>query len=613
MHTLNISFTRLLILVVLLTAIAGLFSFAAGQGEDINPPGIAPEPGYATEPAAYDAYDPGSGYLPQQTEPLLQEPQPDLLVSVPAAPIADDDIEITQEKISLDLKGVDIVELFRILSLKTGLTIVPSRGVTGRINIFLNNLTFEEALDIILISQGLACERKDNVIHIMTSAEYERLFGKPYVEKREFRSLTLNYAKPATIFSALGQMKSTIGKVIVDEATGVVFLIDIPEKLDLMENTVRKMDQSLQSEVIDLKYARPQDIKTHLTAAITAGPGELYVDERSGKVIVSDLPDKMHKVRRMIREFDESMQQVFIEAEILQVTLRDEYQQGINWERVFSEHLRDLALIGTFPSPDPLGVLAKSSLNVQVGSLPRDQYSATLKLLSTFGDTKILSRPRIAALNNEEARILVGERQAYVTQTLSQAETTTVTSENIEFIDVGVKINVVPVINKEGFITMKIRPEVSTVKEILTTALGSTIPIIETSEAETSVKVKDGTMIMIAGLMKEDRRKDRSGIPFLSAIPILGSAFGARREEKKTTELIIFITPHIITGEAFSPGTELENYIPHDMITKDMVRDVILRKLQEIKLQEEGPYSIKWPQEDPKAEIKRRTKPVLAP
>jgi MSHA biogenesis protein MshL len=614
MHNFNKSYTRLFLLGTFFVLTAGLFVFAEEDYDTGHYRSVhrLDSTEYSAEMSEHDP-----GYLPQEPAPLPETGQSGPLISAPltpGTPVADEDIDISGEKISLDLKGVDVVELFRILSVKTGLTIVPSRGVTGRINIFLNNLTFEEALDIILVSQGLACERTDNIIHIMTAAEYERLFGKTYVEKREYRSLKLNHARPATIFSALGQLKSTIGKIIVDEATGVVFLIDIPERLDLMESTVKKMDQSLQTEVIDLKYARPQDIKTHLSAAITAGSGELYVDERSSKVIVSDLPDKMHKVRRMIREFDESMQQVFIEAEILQVTLKDEYQQGINWERIFSEHLRDLALISKFPAPDPLGLLAKSHLKVKVGTLSRDQYSATMELLSTFGDTKILSRPRIAALNNEEARILVGERQAYVTQTLSQAETTTVTSENIEFIDVGVKINVLPVINKDGFVIMKIRPEVSTVKEILTTALGSTIPIIETSEAETTIKVKDGTMIMIAGLMKEDMRKDRSGVPFLSAIPILGNAFGSRREENKKSELIIFITPHIITGEALMPGTEPEHRIPHTVITQDMISDVVLRKLQEIKVQEESSYpdTVRWPQKDPEVEIKRRTKPLMA-
>ncbi|MCX5704325.1 MAG: hypothetical protein NT066_07565, partial [Candidatus Omnitrophica bacterium] len=92
-----------------------------------------------------------------------------------------------EERISLDLKGIEIIELFRILSLKTGLTIVPSRGVAGRVNIFLNNLTLEDALDVVLLRQDLTCEKEGNILHIMTDAEYKTIYGKPYKEKRKFR------------------------------------------------------------------------------------------------------------------------------------------------------------------------------------------------------------------------------------------------------------------------------------------------------------------------------------------------------------------------------------------------------------------------------------------
>jgi type II secretory pathway component GspD/PulD (secretin) len=489
------------------------------------------------------------------------------------------------ERISLDLKGIDIVELFRILSMKMGITIVPSKSVTGRVNIYLNNLTFEDALDVILLSQDLACDRNESIINIMTSAEYEKLYGRKYNEKRQYKSLRLLYAKPANVFNAISQIKSDIGKIIVDESSGTILLIDIPEKLELMAKTIVELDKPPQTEIFDLKYAKPADVKAQLTNAITAGAGEVYVDERSNKVIVSDLPEKMKKIKRMVKALDETTRQVFIEAEILQITLKDEYQRGINWEKIIKQ-MDGLDLKGTFPvapsfSPSP--ALTASSLKMVIGSLTGDNYTTAIQWLQTLGDTKILSRPRIAVLDGQEAKILVGSREAYVTQTLSQAQTTTVTSENIQFIDVGVKLDVVPTINKDGFVMMKIKPEVSSVRETLTTALGSIIPIVETSEAETSVKVKDGTMIMIAGLMKEDKRKDSSGMPLLSKIPILGSVLKSSDSQKETSEVIVFLTPHIISGETTVAGTEYEKMIPPDIVSKDIEENIISKKVHEIK------------------------------
>jgi MSHA biogenesis protein MshL len=494
-------------------------------------------------------------------------------------------ISTARERISLDLKGIDIIELFRILSMKMGVTIVPSKSVGGRVNIYLNNLTFEDALDVILLSQDLACEKNGTIINIMTSAEYEKLYGKKYNEKRKYESLKLVYAKPANVFNAISQIKSDIGKIIVDESSGTILLIDIPEKLELMKKTIAELDRTPQTEIFDLQYAKPADIKSQLSTAVTSGPGELYVDERSNKVIVSDLPEKIKKIKRMVKALDETSRQVFIEAEILQITLKDEYQQGINWEKVIQQ-IDGMDLKGTFPvapSFTPSPGLAADSLKMVIGSLANDKYTTTVQMLQTYGDTKILSRPRIAVISGQEAKILVGSREAYVTQTLSQGDTTTVTSENVQFIDVGVKLDVVANINRDGYVMLKIKPEVSSVRETLTTQLGSVIPIVETSEAETAVKVKDGTMIMIAGLMKDDKRKDSTGVPLLQKIPVLGSLFRATATQKEKTELIVFITPHIITGDDTVPGTEFEKVIPPDIVPPDIQETIILKKVKEIK------------------------------
>jgi type II secretory pathway component GspD/PulD (secretin) len=483
-----------------------------------------------------------------------------------------------QERISLDLKGVDIVELLRILSLKTGFTIVPSKGVSGRINIFLNNVTFEDALDIILVSQNLAVEKRGNIIYIMTNTEYRQLYGRDYTEKREYKTLKLKYAKPSAVFTALSEIKSDIGKVVVDEASGTIILIDIPEKLALMEKTIGQLDEPLETAVFDINYSKVEDIKAGLSNILTPGTGELVVDERSSKAFVSDLPERMKKIKRVLKAFDEEERQVFIEAEILQVTLDNRFQRGINWEKIFNDkHLDGLDFIGKFP------LTLSSYGRISIGTLARDNYTALLDLMQTYGDTKVLSRPKLAVVNNQEAKILVGSREAYVTQTQSLSEGTTVTAESIEFVDVGVKLNVVPTIGKDGFITMKIKPEVSSVRETLTTSLGSTIPIVETSEVETVVKVKDGTTIMLAGLIKDEDKDTQYRIPLLSRLPIVGFLFGNRDRQKKKTETIVFITPRLTSGETALPGTELEKYVPKEIMPEDLKNATVLKEIDKIK------------------------------
>ncbi|MDD5098004.1 MAG: type II and III secretion system protein, partial [Candidatus Omnitrophica bacterium] len=164
------------------------------------------------------------------------------------------------------------------------------------------------------------------------------------------------------------------------------------------------------------------------------------------------------------------------------------------------------------------------------------------------------------AINKEEAKILVGSREAYVTSSQSQVESSTVTAESVQFIDVGFKLVVVPTIGADGFVTMKIKPEVSSVRETITTAAGSQVPIVQTSQSETVVKVKNGNTLIITGLLKQEDRKDSNGLPYLSRIPLLGVFFGNRTKQTVRTELVIFITPTIITG-ATNIGREVKDEI----------------------------------------------------
>ena len=170
--------------------------------------------------------------------------------------------------------------------------------------------------------------------------------------------------------------------------------------------------------------------------------------------------------------------------------------------------------------------------------------------LETVGETNILSAPRIMVVNNKEAKILVGSTEPYVTTTTTTPSAgPTTTAESVNFIDVGVKLYVTPTIHEDDFITMKIKPEVSSVTSNLTTSNNNTIPIVETSEAETTVNVKDGVTVIIGGLIKEETINTTKQIPFLGKIPVLGMIFRSTNNSTSKTEIVIFLTPRIVTGD----------------------------------------------------------------
>jgi len=163
---------------------------------------------------------------------------------------------------------------------------------------------------------------------------------------------------------------------------------------------------------------------------------------------------------------------------------------------------------------------------------------------------------------------LIGSKEVYFSQTQSQSSVTTTTAESVNYVDVGVKLNVTPTITEDDFVIMKIRPEVSSVRETAVSPLGSRVPVVETSEAETVVKVKDNAMVMIAGLMKDETRSTRNQFPFLGKLPFLRWFFGNTENEKKKIELAIFLTPHIITGDVEKVDAEKEEVKARGPLTK---------------------------------------------
>lgn len=451
------------------------------------------------------------------------------------------------DSISLDLKGVDVNELFKMLAAKSGITIITSPEVAGRVTVFMDNLSFSDALDVIATMKNLAYERKANVVKVMTAAEYENIYGKKFGERKEARTFKLAYAKPANVLAVINSLKSDLGKIISDDATGTIIIRDTPQSMDLLAEAIKELDQPLETVVFNVNYARFADIKNYLTELITPGVGQLIVDERSSKVVVSDFPQRLVRIKKLMEEFDEQSRQVLIIGEIIEVNIDDKFQSGIEWDKIFrSVSGGNPDLVAKFPVTPALSSYGK----ISVGTLAGNDYNVVMNMLSEYGNTKVLTRPRIVAVNKEEAKVLVGTREAFVSSSQSQGESTTVTAESVQFIDVGLKLVVVPTIGSDGFITMKIKPEISSVIDTIYTTAGTRVPIVKTSQSETVVKVKNGCMLIIAGLLQETDSKDDSGLPVLSRVPFLSHLFSAKTKEKEKSELVIFITPTIITGES---------------------------------------------------------------
>lgn len=487
------------------------------------------------------------------------------------------------EKVSLDLRNIEVTEAIRYLATKGKLNLAVSKNVQGRLMLLLEQVPIRDVFDIILRTNELAYDKQGDIYNIMTEAEYKARYGRSFSDARMVKIFQLTYAIPSQVFSVIDQIKSEIGRVLVDAESGVALVIDTKESLAKIEEVVSALEQRREVRIFNLQYAKATDIEERLKTQLdTKTVGTVVADERSNQLIVQTLSDRMGEIAKLVESLDQKTKEVLIVSKIVKISLSDTLNADIQWEGLLN-HFNNKKNTERFIGNHPVNALARTGESfiddfVVIAPTTRptagakrfftenfvfgmrdtakggDRMEFLLNFLKTLGDTRILSSPRLLIVNNQEAKLHVGERQVYVTTTTTTGTSTTTTAEQVNFIDIGIKLGITPTINDDGFITMKIKPEVSSVTGTLVTPTGNRIPIVDTSEAETTVMVRDGTTVIIAGLRRLDKTKTEEAVPFLSDIPVLGRLFRSSVDRKQRSELLVLLTPHLIGGDRFETG-----------------------------------------------------------
>lgn len=455
-------------------------------------------------------------------------------------------------KVSLALNDTNIVDALVYLSEKAEINVAVSKAVTGRATLSLNNVSIRDALDIILLSNELALEKRGDIFYVMPASDYESMHGERWSEVRQIQIFKLRYAQPSDVVEILANIKSRVGNIVADNATGTLVVMDTPEKLQQMRQAVDTLDHEQVTKVFDLKYANAKDVEAFIQPRLDAkGAGSIKADEKYNRVVVNALPGKMEEVEKLVTKLDARIKQVLIEAKIVRVRLTPDLEYGIDWQRVFaygggSGAKKIFDFSSTFPVDPTLSAFGKLVLGRVAAN---GEPEVVITMLKEIGEAKILSSPRITALNNEEAKIFVGTREVYTTSSTTSGTGGNTTATSVNFIDVGITLKVTPTINDNGEILMKIAPEVSRVDRFFETAEGDQIPVVDTTNASTRVMVADGNTIIIGGLIRDELNRTTQKLPVLGDIPVVGNAFKHVREDKEKTELVVFLTPHIVGAE----------------------------------------------------------------
>jgi type II secretory pathway component GspD/PulD (secretin) len=494
--------------------------------------------------------------------------------------------------ISLDLRNIDIVDALKFLSMKANLNIITTKAVTGRVTLMVENAVIQDVFDLMLRSNSLAYDKKGDLFNVMTQEEYRLLYGKSFSDVRQVKVFYLKYTVPEQAFSLLDMLKSEVGRVMVDPESGNVLVMDSPARLEMMDGVLKDFEDKNTVRIFKLQYAKAKDVEEALKNQLdTKKVGLIKSDERGNQIIVQTLPERMEQIASLIALLDQKTKEVIIDVNIVQVKLSNEHELGVQWEGLFDLGIGSgLSYLGSTPftsvqaANDPWrsrkatydavggvgsypfsGTTANYSSSVKkVGTQEmhlglingKQDFDVLFKYLETFGSTKIMSNPKLAVVNNQEAKIHVGQKEAYVTTTTTTGQTTNTVSEQVTFVDVGVILSVVPNINDDGYVSLKVKAEINSVLEMLITPTKNQIPIIDTSLAETTVMVKESGTVIIGGLKKDTKTESTTQTPFLGNLPFIGSLFKQKTTSTERTELLIILTPRVISGDVFVSSAE---------------------------------------------------------
>lgn len=438
-------------------------------------------------------------------------------------------------EISMDFKNASIKDALKIFSQQSGLNFIASEKVKDRtLTLYLDKVSVEDALNTIMSANKLTYElKKDSNIFVVKEDD------QPEIETVT-KIFPLQYAR-------LGIYKFT------EEDD------DEESSSESSESSDSESSESSDSESNDSESSSntKPGIKDVVEKLLSTN-GKLTEDYRTNSLIVTDVAGSFAKIEEVIAKLDVPLPQVMIEVEVIETKLDTIDKLGIEWGNASTGELASVAGAkrnSTYPFTRDVYVNDTTDGSfVSFGYVSAENLKATLALLHSDTNTKILARPKILALTNETATIeIVSDTSIGSQTTTTSAEGTSQSVTAAERATTGISLEVTPYINSLDEITMLVEPEIT--DTTTSSALSGTLDTQKRS-AKTAVSVKDGETIIIGGLIKTYERKILSKVPFLGDMPLLGYLFRKYNDTGNDQELVVFITPHLRKYARTSPKME---------------------------------------------------------
>ena len=505
-------------------------------------------------------------------------------------------LEMDSAPISLDVRQMSLPDVLRLIADKANINIIFGREVTEAdivITLRLKNVDIWQALEAVLETNGFTYREEEGIIRVVKAKE----LGEVKTPLLETEIIFLKSAEEAEdVRKAFQHLLSASGTMEIDVTSKALIITDIPEDIENIKKRVAELEEArekiekekveekrieeiienLQKKVAKLEEAAREkieeepppppvleqfqlnyinvegkmDVLTKALDNIIKEEGTFFIDSLTNSVYVEAPSSYINEVKEYFEGADVSPKRIMIKAEFVEVRLTAEEELGIKWR--WKGAYDNYPLGATFRYPhqtrsesgesaaDPgLSTLA-AGMGIIFGSIGQE-FRGMIDLLISEGKANLLSSPNIVTLENREAKIDVGDEYPYETYVIEQG----VKVPTIKFKTVGAILLVTPYIEGKERVVLDIESEVSEITGA--PPFPAAPPIVGTRKARTQIAVNTGETIVIGGLLRETEKETREGIPFLSRIPIIGSLFTFKTSKKEKTDLLIFITPYILS------------------------------------------------------------------
>ncbi len=485
-----------------------------------------------------------------------------------------------ERRFDVNAKDVDANVFFPSLIRNTPLSIVVHPNVTGKISLALKAVTLAEVLQVVQDIYGYEVSREGRILRVYPAGLRTETFPVNYLYmQREGLSIT-----------------SVNSGRLTDNQGGGGRNNNQSSNNNSGNNSNQSNGQNGQGNSSTngtfIRTSNKTDFWADLQQTLSSivgrsGEGrQVVTTPQAGLVTVRAFPDELRQVREFLSKAESHLQrQVILETKIIEVTLSDGYQQGIQWSDVVSEigHNKNTSVkFGTSGGDVLSDAITRSIGGVTSLSLTGTDFTAMINLLKTQGDVDVLSSPRVTASNNQKAVIKVGSDEYFVTDvsstvTSSVNGSTPVSQPEVELTPFfsGIALDVTPQIDDNGGVLLHVHPSVIDINEQTKTINIGDNPLIlplaqsQIRESDTVIKAISGDVVVIGGLMKTERQESVSKVPLLGDIPFLGELFTNRSKVNRKTELIILLKPTVVGEGTWKSELErsqqlLERWYPED-------------------------------------------------